>query len=89
MVDYHAKNASNLPYIYLVINMQWLAIKVIKIYQYLISPLLGDCCRFYPSCSEYAIGALRRYGFCYGIWLAFRRLLKCHPANVGGFDPVP
>lgn len=61
----------------------------IKAYQKLVSPFLGNCCRFYPSCSAYAIDAIQQYGCCYGVWLALRRLLKCHPAGSSGFDPVP
>lgn len=60
----------------------------IKLYQYLISPLLFDCCRFYPSCSNYAIAAIKHFGVCKGGWLAAKRLLKCHPWSEGGYDPV-
>lgn len=60
----------------------------IKSYQWCISPLLGKSCRFYPSCSEYALQALRVYG-CKGIWLTIKRLLKCGPWHPGGIDFVP
>ena len=62
---------------------------LIRIYQWVVSPLLGPRCRFYPSCSHYALGALRRFGPLAGLWLALRRLARCHPWNPGGFDDVP
>jgi putative membrane protein insertion efficiency factor len=62
---------------------------LIKLYQYLISPVLGPSCRFYPSCSEYAYHAFKRYGLAKGLLLAVKRLLRCHPFNPGGVDPVP
>jgi len=71
---------------------RWLAsalILPIRAYQWLISPLLGPRCRFYPSCSNYAIDALRIHGPFRGSWLALRRIVRCHPLNPGGFDPVP
>lgn len=52
-------------------------------------PLGGQCCRFHPSCSQYAIEAVQRFGIRRGLWLAVRRLLRCHPWNAGGVDPVP
>lgn len=61
----------------------------IKLYQYLISPFLKPCCRFYPSCSQYAIGAINQYGIAKGIGMACKRLLRCHPWSPGGYDPVP
>ncbi|WP_341502609.1 membrane protein insertion efficiency factor YidD [Gallaecimonas sp. GXIMD4217] len=61
----------------------------IRAYQLLISPLLGPRCRFTPSCSQYAIEALKRHGPLKGSWLAARRILKCHPCHPGGHDPVP
>ncbi|HEY9545754.1 MAG TPA: membrane protein insertion efficiency factor YidD [Solimonas sp.] len=61
----------------------------IRSYQVLISPLLGPRCRFYPSCSHYAIDAIRTYGPLRGSWLAARRITRCHPLNPGGYDPVP
>ena len=64
-------------------------IGLIRLYKYLISPYLGNRCRFDPSCSEYAVEALRRHGAWRGLWLALRRVLHCHPWHPGGFDPVP
>ena len=61
----------------------------IRAYQLLVSPLLGPRCRFYPSCSAYAVEALQTHGPLKGTVLAGRRLLRCHPWNPGGLDPVP
>ncbi|WP_367608032.1 membrane protein insertion efficiency factor YidD [Legionella sp. W05-934-2] len=60
----------------------------IKLYQLIISPLLGEHCRFYPSCSQYAIDAIQHRGIVMGIWLTFHRLCRCHPGCKGGYDPV-
>ena len=62
---------------------------LIRAYQLIASPLLGNRCRFHPSCSDYAIEALRRHGLLKGSWLAVRRVGSCHPWHAGGFDPVP
>jgi len=61
----------------------------IRAYQRFISPLLGDRCRFYPSCSQYTLDAIGRHGPVRGVYLGVRRLLRCHPWNAGGFDNVP
>ena len=61
----------------------------IHLYRWLISPLLPPACRFYPSCSAYAVQALHAHGPFRGGWLALRRLGRCHPLNPGGVDPVP
>jgi len=58
-------------------------------YRYAIAPLLGANCRFFPSCSQYAIEAVERHGSARGSWLAVVRLCKCHPFHPGGYDPVP
>ncbi|MGE3919762.1 MAG: membrane protein insertion efficiency factor YidD [Gammaproteobacteria bacterium] len=63
-------------------------ILLIRAYQYLISPLLGECCRFYPSCSNYAIDAFERYGIITGFVLTMKRLARCHPYCKGGYDPL-
>ena len=60
----------------------------IKVYQYLISPWLRPSCRYYPSCSHYAEGAIKQYGIAKGLWMAIKRLLRCHPWATGGYDPV-
>jgi uncharacterized protein len=66
-----------------------LLILFVKLYQRLVSPLLPPACRFYPSCSAYAVQALGRHGAARGIWLTLRRLSRCHPFHPGGLDPVP
>ncbi|MDR0539697.1 MAG: membrane protein insertion efficiency factor YidD [Spirochaetaceae bacterium] len=65
------------------------ALMMIRFYQLAISPHLRPSCRFYPSCSSYAYQAVSVHGFLRGVYLAFRRLLRCHPFCAGGFDPVP
>jgi uncharacterized protein len=62
---------------------------LIKLYQFFISPLTGPNCRFYPSCSAYALEAVQKHGSLKGTWLAVKRILRCHPFHAGGFDPVP
>ncbi len=70
-------------------TIQTVLIGLLRIYRFLISPLLGQRCRFYPSCSHYAEEALRKRGIVKGSLLSIWRLLRCHPLNAGGFDPVP
>ncbi len=65
-----------------------ISIILIKIYQYTISPVLPPSCRFYPTCSAYAIGAIEEFGLGKGGLYAFKRILKCHPFHKGGYDPV-
>ncbi|MEW8960043.1 Putative membrane protein insertion efficiency factor [Moorella humiferrea] len=60
----------------------------IRFYQIFISPVLGKRCRFYPSCSQYTIEALEKYGILQGCYLAVRRLIRCHPWHPGGYDPL-
>jgi len=62
---------------------------LIRSYQLVLSPLLGPRCRFYPSCSHYAIEAIETHGALRGSWLSAKRICRCHPFNPGGFDPVP
>ena len=69
--------------------MKSLLLSLVRLYQYLISPLLGPRCRFHPSCSHYAIEALEKHGARRGGWLAVKRIARCHPFRPGGFDPVP
>ncbi len=64
-------------------------ITLIRVYQIFISPMLGQRCKYYPSCSNYAIGALREHGVIRGTGLASWRLLRCNPFSNGGYDPVP
>jgi uncharacterized protein len=66
-----------------------LLLLLLRSYQYAVRPLLGANCRFYPSCSDYAKEAIERHGALQGLWLAVRRVVKCHPYHPGGFDPVP
>ncbi|MFU0801022.1 MAG: membrane protein insertion efficiency factor YidD [Xylanivirga thermophila] len=61
---------------------------LIKFYQRAISPGLPRSCRFYPTCSQYAIEAIEKYGATKGLWLAMKRISKCHPFNPGGYDPL-
>ena len=65
-----------------------LLIKFIKIYKYLIGPLIGPSCRYLPTCSEYSIEALKTYGFVKGLSLSLKRIMSCHPWGKSGFDPV-
>jgi putative membrane protein insertion efficiency factor len=69
--------------------MRWLLIFLVRGYQVVLSPLLPATCRFYPSCSAYAVEALERHGAWRGTKLTLRRLGRCHPFHPGGYDPVP
>src|SRR5258707_1334704 len=69
--------------------MRFVATLLIRIYQWTVSPLLGPTCRFHPSCSNYALEAINRFGMLRGGWLTVKRLGRCHPWHPGGFDPVP
>ncbi len=62
---------------------------LIRFYRRHISPLRPPCCRYIPTCSQYALEAVEKYGALKGSWLALRRLLRCHPFHEGGYDPVP
>ena len=69
--------------------MKHLFIFLIKVYQRTLSRVLPPSCRFYPSCSEYGVQALQKYGIFKGGWLTVKRIARCHPFNPGGYDPVP
>ena len=69
--------------------MRRLFIFVIKLYKIVVSPLLPPACRFLPTCSDYAIEAIKKHGTLKGMYFALRRVLRCHPLCEGGFDPVP
>jgi putative membrane protein insertion efficiency factor len=69
--------------------MKRVLLVLISAYRVLLSPLLGASCRFYPTCSTYAIEAIETHGAARGTWLAVKRILRCHPWHPGGFDPVP
>jgi putative membrane protein insertion efficiency factor len=68
--------------------MRQLIIASLRFYKRWISPLLPSACRFYPTCSEYMLEAVRMYGPARGVWLGIRRLSRCHPFHEGGYDPV-
>jgi len=69
--------------------MRALLSTLIKVYRYAISPFMGSSCRFYPSCSAYALEAIETHGAVSGSWLALKRVSRCHPWHTGGVDPVP
>ncbi|MGD8559226.1 MAG: membrane protein insertion efficiency factor YidD [Gammaproteobacteria bacterium] len=69
--------------------MQKIIISLIRAYQYLLSPFFGAHCRYYPTCSSYAVEAVRQHGVIKGLSLAARRIGRCHPWHEGGYDPVP
>jgi len=69
--------------------MKHLLVLLITLYQKIVSPFFPPSCRFYPTCSQYARDALMKHGAVKGLYLAVRRLLKCHPFHAGGYDPVP
>ena len=67
----------------------WVLVSFVRAYQIVLSPHLGNCCRFTPSCSQYCIEALRTHGAIKGCWLTFKRLMRCRPGGPYGYDPVP
>ena len=67
---------------------RWL-LATIRFYQKFVSPLLGNNCRFYPTCSAYTYQAIEKYGVGRGGWMGIKRIVRCNPRNEGGFDPVP
>jgi len=70
-------------------KLQTVALATIRAYQRLVAPAFPPACRFFPSCSSYALEAVKRHGPARGLWLIARRLLRCHPYHPGGLDPVP
>ncbi|HEY7534676.1 MAG TPA: membrane protein insertion efficiency factor YidD [Thermodesulfobacteriota bacterium] len=70
------------------LSLSTLFVIIIRSYKYFISPVFPPSCRFYPSCSEYALEAFHQYGFLRGFSLTLRRIAKCHPLSAGGYDPV-
>jgi putative membrane protein insertion efficiency factor len=69
--------------------MRFVLKTLIRVYQVALSPLLGPNCRYYPTCSQYAIEAIEAHGSLRGTWLTIKRISRCHPWHEGGFDPVP
>ena len=68
---------------------RYIGIFLIKFYQLAISPHFPACCRYIPTCSQYSLEAIQRFGFIKGVWLSAKRILRCHPFHEGGYDPVP
>ncbi len=69
--------------------MKRILVALLRAYQYAVSPLLGRNCRYFPSCSEYAVEAVEKHGAFKGGWLGVKRVCRCHPWHPGGYDPVP
>ena len=69
--------------------MKRVLIALVRFYRSAVSPYRRPCCRYYPTCSQYALDALNKYGALKGGWLAFLRILRCNPLHKGGYDPVP
>lgn len=69
--------------------MRQLFIRLIGLYQYLLSPLMPPTCRFTPCCSQYAREAIEKHGVLRGVWLGMKRVIRCNPWNPGGYDPAP
>lgn len=69
--------------------IQHIAMGMIRVYQWVLAPILGPACRFEPSCSEYTSEAIMRHGLVRGAWLGVRRIGRCHPLGESGYDPVP
>ena len=66
----------------------YILVKLITLYKYLVSPLIGHSCRYFPTCSEYSIEALKQFGLIKGTFMSIKRILSCHPWSKGGFDPI-
>lgn len=75
--------------IFLFYLIGWPLVLLIRIYQWVISPIIGPKCRYQPTCSHYAVEAINKYGPFKGFWLAIRRISRCHPWGGSGWDPVP
>ncbi|MEN9525218.1 MAG: rane protein insertion efficiency factor YidD [Bacteroidota bacterium] len=75
--------------IFLFYLLGWPLILLIRVYQWVLSPLIGPKCRYQPTCSHYAVEALKKHGPFKGFWLALRRIASCHPWGGSGWDPVP
>ncbi len=69
--------------------MKYLVLGLIRLYQRYVSPMTRPSCRYVPTCSQYAVESVSKYGALKGIWLAVRRISRCHPFHEGGYDPVP
>ncbi|MGB9773579.1 MAG: membrane protein insertion efficiency factor YidD [Bacteroidota bacterium] len=69
--------------------MKRVLILLVRGYQFFLSPLFQNSCRFYPTCSQYSIEALQKHGALRGLWLSVKRVLRCNPFHPGGYDPVP
>ncbi|OMG56119.1 membrane protein insertion efficiency factor YidD [Azonexus hydrophilus] len=69
--------------------MKHVLIALVRFYQYAISPMLGRRCRYFPTCSEYTVDAIQKFGAVKGGWLGVKRICRCHPWHPGGYDPVP
>ena len=69
--------------------LAWALIGFVRLWRAVLSPLYGDVCKFYPTCSSYGLSALETHGAIKGSWLTVRRLVRCHPWSLGGYDPVP
>lgn len=67
----------------------WIPIGIIKVYQYVISPLFPNACRYTPTCSQYGVESFQKYGLMKGFWLTMKRILRCGPWGASGYDPVP
>ncbi|MEJ6980309.1 membrane protein insertion efficiency factor YidD [Pedobacter sp. P351] len=77
------------PLNYLKDALSWFFLLLIKLYQYLLSPLLGASCRYTPTCSQYGVEAIKKHGPFKGLWLTLKRISRCHPWGGHGHDPVP
>ncbi|GIV26219.1 MAG: putative membrane protein insertion efficiency factor [Bacteroidia bacterium] len=69
--------------------MKYIAILLIRLYQLVLSPVLPNACRFTPTCSQYTLEAVKKYGFFKGLWLGLKRISRCRPGGGSGYDPVP